>query len=58
MGGGILQPCSRKWKVRDDECSICEVEEGSTYVLGAHRSISLVTSNPNMKSRVTLIRHI
>ena len=44
MGEGILQPCSRKRKVRNDEHSIGEVEEGSIDVLGAHHGISLVTS--------------
>ncbi|KAL0550358.1 hypothetical protein IC582_014866 [Cucumis melo] len=55
MGGGILQPCSRKRKVRDDEHSIGEVDEGSIDVLGAHPGIPLVTSNPNMKPRVTFV---
>ncbi|TYK19496.1 ribosomal RNA small subunit methyltransferase NEP1-like [Cucumis melo var. makuwa] len=55
MGGGILQPCSRKRKVRDDEHSFGEVDEGSIDVLGAHPGIPLVTSNPNMKPRVTFV---
>ncbi|XP_022150056.1 ribosomal RNA small subunit methyltransferase NEP1-like [Momordica charantia] len=55
MGTQILQPCSRKRKVRDGHHNIDEVEGHCMDVLSELPGIPMVPSNQNMKSRVIFV---